>query len=502
MLISLFSLRLNSGLLALSLLLGGCLGHSADGSHSGTPNPAPVSPAPVNPNNGTDQPGATGDGSGNPAQTPGSVGVAQGLQFPLRLPVSYPPMALEYLNATLRDPATAQHSDLSQAWAAVASLSNAAPLASTIGQQVRTVAAGPLPPLIAAWISANPDEASAWLIVQLNQGKYPYLQALADQPETGRIVLRKLKLDATSKQLDDGVMNLLSRWEPLRAEDAPLLQPLAASADPATKFRAIGYLISIGKASDGQLDELKQALASDKNSILAPAVEACRICHDERLGGALVTRTALIPLGPEDTSGGAQHDSTALYISYALSYTPGAQAKLLRQKLLGAVDSQVRWQVRLGELLHGDIQPWYDAVLKVPDTDRGLWITLQPEGVADPALLQTYKKAAASSTDDVRLRVALQLNRYGAYTSDKLVGEILGKLMQDKVMQIRAQAWNSAAMLHLDGFGAEAQRTLDDSGAAPAVRLAAALYELKLAEPVPAREPAAPDRTAGDGGKS
>jgi hypothetical protein len=99
----------------------------------------------------------------------------------------------------------------------------------------------------------------------------------------------------------------------------------------------------------------------------------------------------------------------------------------------------------------------------------------------------------------VRLKAALHLNRYGAYASDKELGEILGKLMQDKVEQVGAQAWHSAALIRLPGFGEQAQKTLDDAAAPPSVRLAAAFYELKLAEPAAGGTAAAP---AAAGGKS
>jgi hypothetical protein len=491
------SLKLSSTLVLATLMLEGCLGHSCSGPSNEKTRPA-ISPAMQG-----DQAGKTGTPeAGTPAQTSDGVGVARDLQFPLRMPVSYPPMVVDYVNATIREPATVQHADLGQAWDAVANLSNASPFAGTIGQQVKTTAAGPVPPLIAAWVSADPEEAAAWLIVQLGQGRYPYLAALATQPAAGRVILHQVKLDNPSRQLGNGVCDLLRSWEPLRAEDIPLVKPLAESTEPATRLRAIGYLLALGAASEAQVEELKQALGSAKNSEIAPAAEACRICQDERLASALVTPAALIKLGAEEPAD-AQHDSIALYTAYALTYLPGGQAKLLRQKLLGAADTQVRWQARLGELLHGDMQPWYDAVLKASDDDRSLWLALQPEGVAHPDLLPTYRKAAASPHDEVRLRVAEQLNRYRGYTSDKAVGEIVGKLIKDKVPAVAAQSWHSAALLHLAGFGAEAQHALDDSKTDPKVRLAAGFYQLKLAEPAPsAPESAQPDKTAGGGGKS
>ena len=488
-----FVSRFNAAFCLVSVFLGSCLGHpSSDGPNVHTPS---------QPSTNADHAGPSGNAAtGAPAT--GSA-TTQGLQFQLRMPVSYPPMAVDYVNETLRDPATGGHATLEQGWEAIADLSNASLFSGTIGEQVKRVASGPVPPLVAAWVSANPDEGGPWLVTQLNQGHYLYLQSLAGQPAAGRVILHQLKLDNAPRDLAAGIVDLLRYWQPLTADDEALLKPLAGSDNPATKYRAIGYLMSIGKASDEQVDELKQALQSAKNSDLAPAAEACRISQDERLASALVTGAAGIALGAEGASDSNQHDSTALYTAYALTFLPGAQAKLLRQKLLGAADSQVRWQARLGELLHGDMDPWYSAALKAADDDRGMWLALQPDGIESSALLNTYLKTSQSKTPDVRLKTALELNRYAADASNKDLSEILSKLMQDKVEQIAAQAWHSAALDHVDGFGEQAQKTLDDQKQPASVRMAAAFYELKLAEPAPvaaaapASSPAVPAAAGG-----
>jgi hypothetical protein len=273
-----------------------------------------------------------------------------------------------------------------------------------------------------------------------------------------------------------------------------LLQQLAQSSEPRTQLRAIGYLCALGQASPKQVALLKEALRSDRINSLSAAAEACRICRDPALAAVLVNPAALIPLGDAPLAGGAQPESTGLYASYALAYLPGDQAKLLRTKLLDAADKRIRWQGRLGELLHGDIKPWYDAVLAADPGDPDMWLTIQPESVADPALLLTYKKTADAADPEVRLRTAQHLNRYGAAASDRLVGEILAKLIADEVPEVAAQAWHSAAVIRLPGRGNAAQLAVDDAAQPATVRLAAAFYVMRQAEPAdPVQHAAAPE---------
>jgi hypothetical protein len=421
---------------------------------------------------------------------PHTVGVEEQAAnaLPPRRSVNYPPMVVDYVAASLRNPATDEHAALAQTWDAIAHLADGSAFTAQLTEQLGRLADAPPVELVGAWLAADPEAAGEWIAARVKEEKYLYLQSLEAQPTLGRYVLRRLALDLPNKASADGIMDLLRDWEPLDGNFAELLDNMDDFPEPRTRLRAIGYLLALGKASDGQLAELKEALHSHKINELSAAAEACRISGDERLASALVNHAALTPAAADEGKGESQPGSTNKYAAYALTFLPGEQAALLRRKLLEAKDEQVQWQARLGELLHGDPKPWYDALLKTKTDNPALWLALQPVGVADPALLLTYQAAAASKNAETRLKAAQQLNRYGAHASDKLVRQVLIKLMADDVEQVAAEAWRSAALLRLDGFGNTAQQLLDDPKQLPSLRLGAAFYQLKLAEPRPAQE--------------
>lgn len=416
-----------------------------------------------------------------PASDPALV-AASGWQLPARADVNYPPMVVDYVLATLRDPVTHDHASLEQAWDIISQLEDPSVFSAEVKRQVQGTGNAPPIGIVSAWLAVEPEAAADWLVTQVKQGQVPYLNALLPHPELGRQVLAQTDLRGAGRETTEIVLLLLRKWEPLEQGDAALLQELAASAEPRVKLRAIGYLLALGAADAAQVEELKEALRSDKISVLASAVEACRISRSEELAATLVGPAAQIPLtGTADSYD--QPTSTSLYASYGLAYLPGEQAQLLRSKLLNAEDVRVRWQARLGELLHGDIEPWYDALLAGTDSQQDMLLAIQPEGVADQALLLTYKQLSTDKTPEVRLAAAQQMNRYAAYASDPLVKEVLQTLQGEETIQIAAQAWHSAAQIGVPGMGARAQAVLDNGEAPPAVRLAAAFYLLRQAEP-------------------
>jgi hypothetical protein len=409
-----------------------------------------------------------------------------------RITVNYPPMVLDYVSATLRDPATSEHAALSQAWDVVARLQDPSHFAGAIQEQMQQVGNNAPVQVVAAWLATDQDSASKWLLNQVAEGKSQYLTALYAQPALGRAVLPEAQLDWGSREQTDPVLSLLRVWEPPVATDKAVLDKLLASDEPKVRLRTIGYLLAIDAADDKQLAELKEALRSDRIAVLSGAAEACRVAQRAELADALVNAAALVPLGSGSAASPSQPESTGLYAAYALTFLPGEQAQLLRSKLLDAADVRIRWQARLGELLHGDIKPWYDAVLKTDPGDNDMWLALQPDSVADQGLLLTFKKTAAAKDPQIRLKTAQHLNRYTAWASDPVLREVFDMLIDDEVNEVAAQAWQSAGIMRMPGLGAQAQQVLDDAAQSPQERLAAAYYQLSLAEPQPApRSPVA-----------
>jgi hypothetical protein len=297
-------------------------------------------------------------------------------------------------------------------------------------------------------------------------------------------VLYQYDWSQADRAMCEAALILLRKWEPLRQSDLPLLRALAGQEDPRSRLRAIGYLLALGAASEQQLGELKAALRSERINELSAAVEACRISRDEALAAVLVSAVAKIPLSTDAREGQVQLESTSLYASYALTYLPGEQAGLLRSKLLDASDVRVRWQARLGELLHGNPLPWYQAMEGGrPESEQDLWLALQPDAVMHPSLLLTYKQLAGSADPERRLLVARHLNRYRAAASERLLRETLEILLTDKQPEIVVDAWHSAAECRVPGFEQQAQRLLDDTAQLPMLRLGAAYYLLRMAEP-------------------
>lgn len=404
---------------------------------------------------------------------------------PLPEPVSvaYPPMVADYLLATLRTPLTEQHAGLAQAWDVVAGLAGAHEFGAEINRQLQDAGNDAPLGLIAAWLATDRQASSAWLQQRLAQGHSQQLAALQHEPELGRRVLYQHDWITADRETCEIAMSLLRSWEPALPGDSAMLQQLAQQENPRTSLRAIGYLIALDAASEQQRGRLKEALRSDRISVLAAAVEACRICRDESLAATLVSAAAKVPLASDARPGMSQPDSTSLYSAYALTYLPGEQAGLLRRKLLEATDVRVRWQARLGELLHGDPQPWYDALLAGPESEADMWLTLQPESVVHPALLLSYKQFAGNADPEQRLLAARHLNRYAGYPSERLLRETLELLVADELPEVAVDAWHSAARCRAAGLENRAQQLLDDTAQPPMLRLGAAYYLLRMAEP-------------------
>jgi hypothetical protein len=378
--------------------------------------------------------------------------------------------------------------------------------------------------VVAAWLATQPEAAEKHVLLAARSGNDAVLLALRCFPERGRAVLTQLagpgapaaKHGLTAAQ-GNRALELLREWGSAQPGDAPLLR-LLAELEPRVAYRAEGYLLRLQPDDEAALGELDSAIRSARGNELTAAIEGARIAGDARLAAALVGLAAQAKLGPEriapapgaaaagkpgadaggqagrpadgasanapappNSPGGPSESPSVVLAAYALTYMPGDQAELVRTKLLGAVEPLLRWQARLGELLHGNPRPWQQALREQGADGRALWLALEPQEARDPALLDTYKLAAVSAGPDVRGRAARQLNRYGEQQSERTVGRLLARLVRDEVPAVCEAAWYTLGELALRPAGVDPQAAVVDTRLLPEVRLAAADCALRLA---------------------
>jgi hypothetical protein len=418
-----------------------------------------------------------------PSRETGAAATAQ--------PTADPAPALEFIRQALAKPATDGQAPLGPVWNTIARLAGTpqaaalAPLRETISQQAAAGGEAVPPQLVGAWLAVEPKPAQQFIRAKLKNGQYTYLQALACSPallrqELARLDLTKLPLDCAQLTLE------LLRRAGVTKDDASLLKQLARHASPQISLRAIGYLKALGACTPQQEQTLLAGVASKDQTVYVAALEGVKCSGAEGYADKLVPLVATVEMGDEDAA--AKKDPRVLYAAYALAYLPGQQAELMRSNLLGARDPQVRWQARLGELLHGQPKYWNDAVDLFGCANKDLCTALQPPEALDPALLPLYAKAAQAEDVQVRVQAAQQLARYTTSGERGQAAGLLAQLAVDNDPQVAAAAFDSAAQLKLAELIPAAQAALEQKELPWEARLAAAGMLLAFAPATTAEE--------------
>lgn len=417
-----------------------------------------------------------------------------GAGAPQRAAADYPPAALNYLSACLETPAAEETAPLGPAWLAIAPLtgladapadSPAGKLRALVLKQVAEAQGQPPPELVCAWLACDLNAASRFIGDRLNENDSQYAAALAWLPDAQYLRLRPAGFDLACAHR---VLNALPA-DGAPAAEVPgrlkLLSALAVHGEAAVRLRAIGQLAALQQATPEQLKFVTDTLAGGDLKLIPAACEAVRLSRDPLLADALVPLVAQTKLSAKAEQQVAS--TSELFGSNALAFLGGDQAQLMRQKLLGAADSTVRWQARLGELLNGDAAPWDAGVSELGIADPDIWVTLATPGIADAALLATFELAARNPQPELRLQAAQHLNQSAGATSETRVVELLSRLVADESPQVQEAAWYTCAQRsrHASGtysaLNAQAATVLADAGAEPAVRLAAASCLLNTA---------------------
>jgi hypothetical protein len=150
----------------------------------------------------------------------------------------------------------------------------------------------------------------------------------------------------------------------------------------------------------------------------------------------------------------------------------------MRKKLLNAQDGTVRWQARLGELLHGNPKPWDEAFQKEGSKSADFWIALEAVDRPAPALIPTYKLMSQSDDPTTRLRAVNALARYMLEARSSEADGIVLALLDYEVPEVRSAAWYAAGKL---GIG-DPDKVIASKSEPPEVRLAAAYCALMQAQ--------------------
>jgi hypothetical protein len=450
--------------------------------------------------------------AGLPAAGPNSAGGGgtAGVQA-----FSWPQEALAYLQQSLEHPTAEGNSPLGPVCQVVAQFPQAGtdPAFAAVrqavlrwrGQMGESVASE----IVAAWLAIEPGPASDQIVKRIAKGEDAVFQGLSSDAAAGRAVLERVDQAKLTPIQASRVLDLLRIWGGAQAKDKKLLEVLA-KREPVIGWRALGYLVKLFPEDETYFKKLDAAIRNAKPAELSAAVEAAKISGDAKVADALVLLVAHATLGPErvDRSAGAagkpdakkaaapgkpqpsspQHDAVKVALgAYAFAYLPGDQAQYARRKLLEAADPLLRWQARLGELLHGDAKPWNDAVQAQGVEQSAMWVVLEPPEAWEAALIPTYAKAAQSKDGMTRGKSALQLNRYASCESDRSVLATLSRLASDTDPDVRETAWYTLGKLRLDPTAADPLTVVNDAQAPAGVRLAAAYTALRLAGPPAAK---------------
>ena len=399
-------------------------------------------------------------------------------------PPPYHGEAVRYVEECLNSATDAGSPLLEQCWEVIGRLQTAGTAPEM--QAVRDVIIGyinegadPLPrALVSAWATLEPDNGLSFIQRVLEAGEFRYLSSLEYQPELLRKAIAGLDLETLSNSQAHLVIRLLAGTMKLPSSDLPVWHSLSQHPDADVRLRAIGYLMQHGQTTSEQQNQVKQALTSKALDDLAGAIEAVRLSGDGTWAGSLVPLVAQTEMGlPAEDN---QRDFRELYGAYALAYLPGAQADHMRAKLLQAADPQIRWQARLGQLLHGDPAPWQMSVAQLSVEDKELWLALEPPEAVHMDLLGTYEDTLGGSVA-VRIKAAEHMNRYGAYSSDNRVVQVVMGLLEDESADVRAIAWETAAELDFP-VKTQAELVLAQETRPGIERLAAALFLLKQSD--------------------
>jgi hypothetical protein len=448
-------------LLATALLLGSCPAQEHGGSDA-----------------------ATGNTSAGVAGTAGGAGGGTASLSPAPPPDIAP--ALDYIRWAAKLPAPDGAPPASLVWNAVARLAGYGsstallqPLEPLLQGHIDAAPGGISPQLAGAWLAVSGQPGYSFIADKLAAGQYSYLQPLQFDAAAARGLLATLPLadmpgDAATQALE------ILRGHGIIADDAGLLKQLARHEAPAVSLRAIGYLDSFEMATAAQLAELKRALASADIAEYVPALEGVKCSGKAEWANDLVELVAGAQLGAEDPE--TEPRPQVLYAAYALAYLPGSQAQLMRQRLVGAASPVVRWQARLGELMHGEPQLWHDAVDVLGVDSPGMWQALAPPEAHHPALLATLERAAEEGSAQSRLQAVQQLPRYNEPEVRGRVTALLKTLAQDEDTAVRAMALVGTAQLAPRLLADECAASCMDEDEPWEVRLAASYCLLAAAE--------------------
>lgn len=430
--------------------------------------------------------------------------------------MQWPKEAIAYLQRSLEQPGVNGNSALGPVCQVIAQFPQALddPAFSAVreavlhwrGQMGESVASE----IVSAWLCIEPSPASDHIVQRIAKGDEAVMQALRHHATQGRAILGRVDQTKLTPQQANRVMELLRFWGGAEPGDKQLLENLA-QRDPVVAWRAFGYLLKLEPENQTYFEKLDASIRTAAPDQLPAAMEGAKISGCPKLADALVQYVAHAKLGPEwiepstsangdlpgkgkaatakqDITNAPQHDDRkVLLATYALAYLPGEQAQYARRKLLEAEDPLVCWQARLGELLHGDKQPWQDAVRGQGVEQSSMWVALEPPEAWDAALIPMYAKAGQSKDALTRGKTALHLNRYVSCQSDKTIAAVLSRLAADDAPEVREAAWYTLGKLRLDPTGADPLTVVNDAQAPAGVRLAAAYTALRLAGPPAAK---------------
>ena len=380
-----------------------------------------------------------------------------------------------YLLDSLRDPAAEDHASLDDCWNIISRLPQADAFKAQLEQQVAQSQTQPGLELLSAWLASNPQAATEYVRGQLKEGNAAALQSLIRHPDIGKQLLLELDLSNQTVDFNDAVLLLIRSWGNPDPGLLPAFEGLAAAPEPVISLRAIGYLLRLGAGSEQDLKRLRDAISNDNENFVA-AAEAGKISADERVATAFIPRLVNVALGEPDPE--LDWKSQPYFSAYALAYIPGSEAKLIRTRLLDAVNLDIRWQARFGELLQGDPASFQEAMLSEGILSPYIQKCTGPPEAAHPDLLPWLEKALAQATEVKRFQLASQLNRYNEHSSDPVLRKLVLGLLEDESSAIRSQGWLLAGQYGYLGRRVEAAGLLESSTEQASVKAAAACYLL------------------------
>lgn len=388
----------------------------------------------------------------------------------------YTQRATAFLLDSLKDPASDDHASLEDCWNIISRLETAADFKQPIEQQVAQAQGRPGFELLSAWIVVNPAAASDYIRAELGKGNAAVLQSLIRQPQLGTALLLETDITNRSVDFDDATLLLLRNWGGVDPQLLPVYEALARSTEPDISLRAIGYLLSLDKATDEQLANLRSAIGDETQHFMA-AMEGGKISADPRLSTAFIPRVRDVALGELDP--GLAWEMQPYFSAYALAYIPGSEAQVIRSRLLGAANPDLRWQARFGQLMQGDPTSFHEAMLSEGVLSPYILKCLGPPEAVHPELLPWYEKAIAQSEEAQRFQLVSQLNRYNEHSSNPELRRLVLGLLEDNSSLVRGQAWLLAAQFGFLGRRAEAAKLLASDTEQAFVKAAAACYLLK-----------------------